>query len=502
MERPGDVWHCGLRLGMRGLPGLIDHVTPTWMFNNDAEPGIESTSWRVSLRACLVRTEVLRDLGSVRPEFLTLDGASLEMGHRYIRWGALCRHIPWLLAEGPTESPHVLPLEDELRWLACRMNRFWSMWAVWRAAATGRLGVGQTAYALRSIMAMERPQDPAPFLRVSTGLEDPGIKADSGVTVLIPTLDRYPYLLTLLDQLRCQTIPPAEVIVVDQTSVGKRINGLETRFPDLPLKVWHLKQPGQCTSRNLGLMNSSGEYILFLDDDDEIEPDLIEAHLSCLAQHRADASSGVTRETDGTELPEDFKIFRTSDVFPTNNTMVRREVLRTSGLFDLAYDCGARADGDLGMRVHLAGSVMVLNPSIVVLHHHASSGGLRSHKARKVTYFSSQRSLVQRHLPSPTELYLGLRYFSPKQTREAIWIRVLQTFRVRGGPIRRLFKLVIATAQLPSTLWRVRKSLRRAVAMSHEFPRIHNLPPRPTSLLMLAEMPLAERDTVAVPADR
>src|SRR5437879_4242241 len=67
LRRPGDVWHCGLRLGLGGLPRVIDHVMPTWMFTRDGPPETESTNWRISLRACLVRVEVLRTLGGILP---------------------------------------------------------------------------------------------------------------------------------------------------------------------------------------------------------------------------------------------------------------------------------------------------------------------------------------------------------------------------------------------------------------------------------------------------
>jgi GT2 family glycosyltransferase len=292
------------------------------------------------------------------------------------------------------------------------------------------------------------------------------------VAVLIPTVDRYPYLMTLLDQLRRQTIPPAEVIVVDQTGADRRIADLAARFPDLPLKVFGQDRPGQCSSRNLGLRDCRREFILLLDDDVEIEPNLIESHYNCLVRHGADIVSGVAQEVDGSPLPVDFAHFRASDVFPAGNTMVRREALLASGLFDLAYDRGARADADLGTRLYLSGALAVLDPSIVVLHHHAPSGGLRTHKARKITYASSQRSLTQRHLPSPTEIYLGLRYASPEQVREALRIRTLQTFRVRGGLLHQMARAAIAAVQLPSTLWRIRANAHRAAAMLKEYPRI------------------------------
>ena len=66
----------------------------------------------------------------------------------------------------------------------------------------------------------------------------------------------------------------------------------------------------------------------------------------------------------------------------------------------------------------MAGHLMVLNPEIRVLHRHAPSGGLRTHGARVITYASSRNRLTHRHLPSPTELYLGQRYFSPRHPGE------------------------------------------------------------------------------------
>src|SRR4051794_17671339 len=51
LNQPGDVCHAGLRLGMGGMPGLIDFVHPTWMLNCDPSLDIQATSWRISLRA-------------------------------------------------------------------------------------------------------------------------------------------------------------------------------------------------------------------------------------------------------------------------------------------------------------------------------------------------------------------------------------------------------------------------------------------------------------------
>ncbi len=412
---------------MGGLPGVIDFVDPTWRFNRDPDAGRPAVSWRLSLRACLVRAEVVRRLGGPDPAFDTLTGAALEMGHRWIHRGAMMRHVPDLLpATVETSSTPVLTLADELRFARRRYGRVWAAWAAWRGVRHGAspiatlrawraasfaaapLATHHSPLALHPTFASEdansalryslfASEDANSALRYSPfASEDanstivavspaPLLPCFSArqpltVTVLIPTLDRYRHLFNLLDQLRTQSVPPLEIIVVDQTAAGERDVAWPARFADLPLRVIWRDTAGQCSSRNAGLAVARGDAILFLDDDDEIPPDLIARHLAYLARFGVDASCGVAVELGAGALPAAFGLVRDSDVFPTNNALLRRAALAGSGLFDLAYERGERADGDLGMRLYLAGAALGLNPGASVIHLHAPRGGLRQHR--------------------------------------------------------------------------------------------------------------------------
>lgn len=467
---PGDVWHAGLRLGMARLPALIDFVDPVWRFNRDPDGDAPGVSWRLSLQACLARAGVVRRLGGPAADFDTLAGAALELGHRWLVGGAMMRYVPDLV--GATGAPAELTSADEFRFVRRRYGRMWTVWAGWRAVRHGA-GLLATARAFRAAVATRPAEVAGPAGALHPTEMPTAIGGDAPtVSVLIPTLDRYPHLFVLLDHLRAQTAPPLEIIVVDQTEAAARDLDWPARFADLPLRVIQRDTAGQCSSRNAGLAAVRGDAVLFLDDDDEAPPDLIARHLSYLAHFGVDGSCGVAEELGAGALPVAFRQVRESDVFPTNNALLRMAALADSGLFDLAYERGERADGDLGMRLYLAGKTLGLNPAASVVHLHAPRGGLRQHRARVTTRGGSRSSLRQRHLLAPTEGYLWSRYFTPRQVREALLIRTVATLRGEGSRPRRLLRAAMMALLLLDT-WRQNKArLAEGQALRTRFPSI------------------------------
>ena len=466
----GDVWHAGLLLGQGGRPRLFETVHPTWMLACDPPPEQDATSWRLSLRACLFRPRVWR-LGGPDVGYSSLAGTALELGHRWFWGGAVLRHAPRLLGGDPGghAGDPAPSLDDEMRFLFQRTGRFWATWALGRGLLSRRISPSAIACWWRGRGVTKSAVAHLPPA-TSSG-EDQGPEA---VTVLIPTLDRYPYLRVVLEQLTRQSVPPAQVIVIDQTAAARRQRDWHDQ-PDLPLLVIERDEPGQSSARNAGLLQATGEVILFLDDDVEMDEQLIARHLHVLHSTGADASCGVTEEIGAGPLPAEFRHPRVADVFPTCNAALRRSALRGSGLFDLAFDFGSRADADLGQRLYLSGALLWLSPSVSVLHHKAPAGGLREHKARVATYAASRRSLT-RHLPSVTEIYLARRYGSPASTREMLWQRAFGTLRTRGSAVHQLRKLVWGLVLLPDTLARIASRARKALSMLRKYPEIPHLP--------------------------
>jgi len=100
------------------------------------------------------------------------------------------------------------------------------------------------------------------------------------VSVVIPVLNREELLLRALASVYAQTLTPEEVIVVDDGSDVSLVAVLEEKYPQVKL----LRQPnsGVSRARNFGVNQASGDWIAFLDSDDEWQPKKLQAQAKAL----------------------------------------------------------------------------------------------------------------------------------------------------------------------------------------------------------------------------
>lgn len=114
----------------------------------------------------------------------------------------------------------------------------------------------------------------------------------ANVTVIIPVRDCEPYLEQCLDSVLGQTLPPQRVICVDDGSTDGSVDLLERyeRAHDC-VEIVRLSGVGPGVARNVGIERADGEYILFVDADDFIEPELLER--ACARAKETDADMVV-----------------------------------------------------------------------------------------------------------------------------------------------------------------------------------------------------------------
>lgn len=120
-----------------------------------------------------------------------------------------------------------------------------------------------------------------------------------GISVIVPTYKRPDLLKRCLNSICSQTFDHYEVVVVDNDPGCSDVAGLVGSIGDARYKYVHETTPGVSAARNKGVEKSSGNLILFVDDDDEIAADMLEKMYGFMSdKQQTDVSfswTGVTK---------------------------------------------------------------------------------------------------------------------------------------------------------------------------------------------------------------
>ena len=112
------------------------------------------------------------------------------------------------------------------------------------------------------------------------------------ISIVIPIYNGANYIEDLYQSLKNQTYDDFEVIYINDGSKDNSLKLLsEIARNDSRVSVYSQENKGICASRNLGIEKSHGEYLIFLDQDDGIENNLIEKYLEAITINDADLAS-------------------------------------------------------------------------------------------------------------------------------------------------------------------------------------------------------------------
>jgi len=179
------------------------------------------------------------------------------------------------------------------------------------------------------------------------------------VAVVIPCFNQAHYLAEAIESALAQTLPPAEVVVVDD---GSEDNSHEVagRYEE----VTRLRQPnrGVAAARNAGLRTTRRDRVVFLDADDRLLPPALEVGATALERRPQVAFvSGFSRDVgdDGRVLRGERQPLVTQDhyrrlledcfIWSGSSIVHRRTALEAVGGFDESL--GAGDDYDLYLRL-------------------------------------------------------------------------------------------------------------------------------------------------------
>ena len=109
------------------------------------------------------------------------------------------------------------------------------------------------------------------------------------VSVVVPIFNAEAFLRRALNSILSQTHKDWEAILVDDGSTdGSDRIAEEYAQRDIRFKVIHKENSGQSDARNLGMQHIAGEYLLFLDADDFLHPQLMSLCLEAIQRDGSD----------------------------------------------------------------------------------------------------------------------------------------------------------------------------------------------------------------------
>lgn len=207
---------------------------------------------------------------------------------------------------------------------------------------------------------------------------------DIRVSVVIPSYNREKTIKRCIDSAAFQTYVPFEIIVVDDGSddatveIVRSLMALDGRYACL--NIIRQNHKGAQAARNIGILNAKGEYIAFLDSDDEWMPEYLETQIFYLNRMKRDAvlySDCVTYDERSKKkkvwrLPGTsgdmykFLLLHQAPMFPA--LFVKKDALIQIGLLD--EDVAAYQEWETSIRLAKNNMFVHINKPLFLYHFH------------------------------------------------------------------------------------------------------------------------------------
>jgi glycosyltransferase involved in cell wall biosynthesis len=185
------------------------------------------------------------------------------------------------------------------------------------------------------------------------------------VSVVIPTYNTSNFLIKAIQSVINQTYKNWELIIVDDGSTDQTRQIVEEfQKKDSRIKYFFQNNKGQGAARNLGIKNASGNYIAFLDSDDEFFENKLERVISYFKKDKnigfiytdAIIIGDYLYKKRRSEIvtPYSGKIYTKllfNNFITTSTVVVKREVLQNCGSFDESDLLRNFEDYDLWLRI-------------------------------------------------------------------------------------------------------------------------------------------------------
>lgn len=272
------------------------------------------------------------------------------------------------------------------------------------------------------------------------------------VSIIIPTYNHAQFLPDAVESVLSQTYSNWECIIVDDGStdnteeIVQNYLNRDTRIKYLSLT----RNRGLSAARNVGIKESEGKYLVFLDADDYISPTKIEKEVKVLENHPEvgwvyeksliidEKSKQVIQRLPEmalkpNEKPPEGRIFYKllgRNLMPVNAVMIEKKIVESVGLFDESLK--SYEDWDLWLRVAVKYDIKFLNDTLAFVR-------FRPHSMQRdfITFYSNRIKVIRkickmypdlasrykhviRKTLAQTHYHLGAEYCNKRRTKDSM----------------------------------------------------------------------------------
>ncbi len=189
-------------------------------------------------------------------------------------------------------------------------------------------------------------------------------KSDSLVSVVITCYNYGKYLSGCLESVLAQTYRNIEIIVVNDGSTDITEEVINKYLPDPRIRYVKQENSGQARAKNVGIKNSSGEFIAFLDADDIWRKDKLEKQMPYFSNSSVGVVYSIAKYIDENGSPFAYTLeskylrpqsgsvtenLYLDNFIPFSSAVVRSKCFEEGYLFDESIKMGI--DWDLWLRI-------------------------------------------------------------------------------------------------------------------------------------------------------
>ena len=206
----------------------------------------------------------------------------------------------------------------------------------------------------------------------------------ASVSVVLPCYNAHRFLGEALESVRRQTVPPLEIIVIDDGSTDPETIAYLAALPD-DVRVVQQENRGLAGARNSGFRVARGDWVLPLDCDDRLAPTMVQ---QCLAAVEATGASFASAQIAlfGDETGTVHKTFNFFEQLATNQLpyclLLRRDAWLEAGGYDESMRTGYE-DWEFNIRLGERGYTGIVLDQRLFHYRVSKSGMLKSVSQRR-----------------------------------------------------------------------------------------------------------------------